>query len=410
MPMKLKLLLLFPMMSTNSEISDIFNKIADSLDILSENAFKIRAYKKASKNILELSADLKNFKNKSDIQNIPGVGNDLADKIMEYTETGKIDYYENLKNKVPPSLLELLRIQGVGPKFLSILFNKFNVKNIESFEKALGQKSLLEVKGIGIKKIEDIKKGINIFKEGKKRIILSEAFEIAQNVIKEIEKIKGTQNTQIAGSLRRMQETIGDIDLITSAEDTKSVIKAFTSLPIVKTVLANGETKGSIVVENGIQVDLRAIKPDEYGAAIQYFSGSQLHNVRVRSIALKLGYKINEYGLYEGEKKIAGKSEADIYNKLGMDFIQPELREDRGEIEASSEYRLPNLVELKDIKGDLHTHSTWSDGKSSIEEMALTARSLGYEYIAITDHSISSRIANGLDEKRLFEKKEEVEK
>lgn len=397
-------------MSTNSEIADIFNKIADSLNILGENVFKIRAYQKASKNILELSNDLEECKSKEELQDIPGIGNDLADKIIEFLETGRIEYFEELKEKVPLSLVELLKIQGVGPKFLSVLFNQFDVKDINSFEKALNNKNLLEVKGIGKKKIDEIKKGIDLFKKSKDRINLYTAYQTAKALISEINKIKGTQNTQIAGSLRRWKETIGDIDIITSADNTKSVVETFTKLPIAKEILANGETKGSIIVKDGIQVDLRVVKPDEYGAAIQYFSGSQLHNVRVRTIASKMGYKINEYGLYDGEKKIEGKYEENIYKKLGLDFIPPELREDRGEIEAAKESKLPKLVELKNIKGDLHTHSTWSDGKFSIEEMALAAKNLGYEYIAITDHSISSRIANGLDEERLFKKKDELKK
>ncbi len=410
MPMKPKQLLSFLKMSTNSDIANIFIQIADSLNILGENVFKIRAYQKASKNISELPKDVKNYSGKDELQKIPGIGNDLADKIIEFIDTGEIKYFEDLKEKIPLSLLELLRIQGVGPKFLSVLFNEFDVKDITGFEKALDDESLLEVKGIGKKKIDEIKKGIDIFKTSIDRTGINKAYEIASSIVKEVENIKGTKNTQIAGSLRRWRETVGDIDIITSAEDTKPVVKAFTNFEIAKEVLASGDTKGSIIVEDGIQVDLRVVKPGEYGAAIQYFSGSKLHNVRVRTIASKLGYKINEYGLYEGDKKIEGKSEEKIYGKLGLDFVPPELREDRGEIEAAQESKLPKLIQQKDIKGDLHTHSTWSDGKSTIEEMALAAKKLSYEYIAITDHSISSRIANGLNEKRLFEKKKELEK
>lgn len=396
-------------MSTNKEISEIFDRIADSLDILGENTFKIRAYKKASKQLLELSEDLKTL-DKKQLVEIPGIGNDLADKIIEYSSSGKLDYYEELKKKVPPELLELLKIQGVGPKFLSLLFRQFNVKNLKQFEKTLNDKSLLEVKGIGKKKIDEIKNGIPLFKKSKDRMLISLAYDTAEKIVSQIENLKGTRKTQFAGSLRRMKETVGDIDIITCADDSKTVIEEFTKMDFVSDILAKGETRGSVITRDQIQVDIRVVKDDEFGAAMQYFTGSMQHNVRIRTIASRMGFRINEYGLYKGKEKIEGNSEENIYKKLGLQYTPPELREDRGEIESAQNSELPELVGLKDIKGDLHTHSTWSDGKSTIGEMALKAREIGYEYIAITDHSTSSRIANGLDEKRLIEKKKELEK
>jgi DNA polymerase (family 10) len=396
-------------MSKNVEIADIFERIADSLDILEENPFKIRAYRNASRNLRELAEDVKDITERDELSKIPGIGKDLAEKIREYIANGRIKYYEELNEKVPRELVELLAIQGLGPKMLSKLFKELKVKALADLEREIRGEEILKIHGMGKKKIEDIKRGIQIFKESKKRVNLGIALPIAEEIVNEVNKIPGSEKTVFAGSLRRMRETIGDIDILTQSDDGKRVIESFTKMPFVKNILASGDTKGSVISRNGIQVDLRVVGPESYGAALQYFTGSQAHNVKVRTIAVKKGLKINEYGLFHGDKKIAGETEADVYKKLGLPFIPPEMREDRGEIEAALEGRLPTLLELEDIKGDLHVHTNWSDGYGSIEEMALTAKKLGYEYIAVTDHSPSSRIANGLSIERLYEKKEELE-
>jgi DNA polymerase (family 10) len=396
-------------MSKNVEIADIFERIADSLDILEENPFKIRAYRNASRNLRELAEDVKDITERDELSKIPGIGKDLAEKIREYIANGRIKYYEELNEKVPRELVELLAIQGLGPKMLSKLFKELKVKALADLEREIRGEEILKIHGMGKKKIEDIKRGIQIFKESKKRVNLGIALPIAEEIVNEVNKIPGSEKTVFAGSLRRMRETIGDIDILTQSDDGKRVIESFTKMPFVKNILASGDTKGSVISRNGIQVDLRVVGPESYGAALQYFTGSQAHNVKVRTIAVKKGLKINEYGLFHGDKKIAGETEADVYKKLGLPFIPPEMREDRGEIEAALEGRLPTLLELEDIKGDLHVHTNWSDGYGSIEEMALTAKKLGYEYIAVTDHSPSSRIANGLSIERLDEKKEELE-
>jgi DNA polymerase (family X) len=396
-------------MSKNTEIADIFDRIADSLDILEDNPFKIRAYRNASRNLRELAEDVKDITERDELSKIPGIGKDLAEKIREYIANGKIGYYEELNEKVPPELVDLLAIQGLGPKMLSKLFKELKVKALADLEREIYGEEILKLHGMGKKKIEDIKRGIQIFKESKKRVNLGIALPIAEEIVNEVNKIPGAEKTIFAGSLRRMRENIGDIDILTQSDDGKRVIESFTKMPFVKDTLASGDTKGSVISRNGIQVDLRVVGPQSYGAALQYFTGSQAHNVKVRTIAVKKGLKINEYGLFHGNKKIAGETEVDVYKKLGLPFIPPEMREDRGEIEAALGGKLPTLLELQDIKGDLHVHSSWSDGNGSIEEMALMARRLGYEYIAITDHSPSARIANGLSIERLYEKKEELD-
>ncbi|HLE25043.1 MAG TPA: DNA polymerase/3'-5' exonuclease PolX [Thermodesulfobacteriota bacterium] len=396
-------------MSKNREIGDIFDSIADILDLREDNPFRIRAYRNAARNIRELTENIENIAERDELTKIPGVGTDLSEKIKEFITTGKINQYDELKKKVPEGLVELLAIKGVGPKTLAKLNKEIGVKNLNDLERALEGKEILTLRGMGQKKIEDIKRGIELLKQSGERMPLGIALPLAEELIFEISKIPGTEGTIAAGSLRRMKETVGDIDILTMAENGERVIKAFTKLSLVKEVLAAGDTKGSVILKNGMQVDLRVIEPGSYGAALQYFTGSKAHNIKLRTLALEKDLKINEYGVFRGTENIAGETEEEIYKTLELPWIPPEIREDKGEIEAASDEKLPNLIELRDIRGDLQMHSKWSDGKATIEEMALRARELGYEYIAMTDHSPSSRIAKGLSVERLYEKKKEVE-
>ncbi|MGH7889994.1 MAG: helix-hairpin-helix domain-containing protein, partial [Thermodesulfobacteriota bacterium] len=377
------------------------------LEILEDNRFKIRAYRNAARNLSELGDDIEAIAERNELEKIPAIGKDLAGKIREYIQLGKISYYQELRERVPEGLAALLGIQGLGPKTLARLFKELGVKSLEDLQRAIEGEEILKLEGMGEKKVQDIRRGIQVFQEGAQRAPLGILLPVAETLIGEISKIPGTEGTIAAGSLRRMKETVGDIDILTMADDGQRVIEAFTKLPFAREVLASGDTKGSIIIRNGIQVDLRVIGPESYGAALQYFTGSKAHNVKLRTIALKKGLKINEYGIFRGDEKLAGETEKEIYRIIGLEWIPPEIREDKGEIESALEGRLPELVELSDIKGDLHTHSKWSDGKSSIEEMVLKARELGYEYIAIADHSPSSRIAGGLSVERLYEKKKE---
>jgi DNA polymerase (family 10) len=395
-------------MSKNSEIAEIFGHMSDMLSVLDENPFKIRAYRNAATSILELSEGVEDMAARDELTEIPGVGKDLAEKIKSYIETGKIKEYEKLKEKVPLELVDLLGIQGLGPKTLAILFKEYGVRNLANLEKVLARKEILEHKGMGKKKIDDMKRGIEIFKESKERTLIGVALPLAEGMVSEISKIPGTEGTILAGSLRRRRETIRDMDILTISDDTESVVEAFTGLKSVKDVLASGNTKGSVILKEGMQADLRVVGPESYGAALMYFTGSKAHNVKLRTLATRKGLKINEYGLYRGEKRIAGETEKEMYKYLGLPFIPPELREDRGEIETAAQGKLPDLIELKDIKGDLHTHTKWSDGKATIEEMAEAALGIGYEYIAITDHSPSQTIANGLSIGRLRQKQKEL--
>ncbi len=396
-------------MSKNNEIAEIFGHISDMLNVLGENPFKVRAYRNAAENIQDLGEDIEELAARDELTEIPGVGKDLAEKIDAYIRTGKIKEYEKLKEKVPLDLVDLLHIQGLGPKTLSLLFKELNVRDLAGLEKALGGEEILKFKGMGKKKIDDIKRGVEIFRESKERTLLGVAVPLAEEIVSAIAKIPGTEGTILAGSIRRMRETVRDMDILTISDNTEAVVDAFTGMKFVKDVLASGGTKGSVILKEGMQADLRVVGPESYGAALMYFTGSKAHNVKLRTLATKKGLKINEYGVYKGEKRIAGETEKEMYKTLGLPYIPPELREDRGEIEAAFEGKLPDLIELGDIRGDLHTHTKWSDGRATIEEMAGSALELGYEYIAITDHSPSQTIANGLSIERLNQKQKELE-
>ena len=270
--------------------------------------------------------------------------------------------------------------------------------------------SLLDLFGMGEKKIENIKRGIQLLKQSKGRMNLGVAFPVARRIVETLRQKAGSKKIEWAGSLRRMKENIGDIDILATGKDKEKIVQVFTHLPEVKEVLASGETKASVIVEGGTQIDLRVVEEDSYGAALQYFTGSKGHNIHLRGIAKGEGIKINEYGVFRGEKKIGGKEEKDVYRSLGMGWIEPELREDRGEIEAAQKGRLPKLVQEEEIKGDLHVHSKWSDGTSSVEEIAKAAQKRGYQYVAVCDHSKSLKIAHGLDESRLMKQMEEIDR
>ena len=394
--------------SVNSEIAKIFSRIADSLEILDENGFKINAYRKASRNISSMPDSLGEFDGEKELSTIPGVGKDLSRKIIEHRLTGKIAYYEEIKKQVPDELAELLDIRGVGPKFLRTLVKHFGVTDIESLKETIASPGILEIDGIGKKKIEQISRSVEVFEGGKKRMRLVKAHALATEVKEKIEGIPGVLRVELAGSLRRMRETVGNIDIIASADDGAGVIEKFSALAFIKEVLRRTENSARILTQAGVRTDLLVVEPHCYGSALQNLTGSRSHNARIREIAAARGFETDPMGIRNGTGHFS--SEEEIYESLGLEYIPPELREDRGEIETARAGELPALLEIEDLRGDLHAHSTWSDGASTIRQMADKAASLGYEYIAMTDHSPSSRIANGLDIKRLWQKKEEVEK
>jgi len=394
----------------NRELADLFERMADILEFKGENPFKISAYRKASRIIGDLTQDIEDITESGKLKDIPGIGEGMAQKIMEYLKTGKVSKFEEVRKGVPDELIAIMDIPGMGPKTLSMLHKEKGISNLSQMEKAVEDGSLVGLPGIGEKKVENIKRGIQLLKQSKGRMNLGIAFPVAKQIVETLREKTGSRKIEWAGSLRRMRENIGDIDILATGPNPEKIVHTFTHLPEVKEILASGETKGSVIVEGGIQIDLRVVEEDSYGAALQYFTGSKGHNIHLRGIAKARGIKINEYGVFKGEKKIGGKEEKDVYRALGMDWIEPELREDRGEIEASQDGHLPKLIEQSEIKGDLHVHSKWSDGTSTIEEIARAAQKRGYQYVAICDHSKSLKIAHGLDESRLMKQIEEIDR
>jgi DNA polymerase (family 10) len=384
--------------------------MADILEFKGENPFKISAYRKASRVLGDLTQDIGEIAESGKLKDVPGIGEGMAQKIVEYLKTGKIAKYEEIKKGVSDELIAIMDIPGMGPKTLSLIHREKGIGNLSQLEKAVEDGSLIGLPGIGEKKVENIKRGIELLKQSKGRMNLGIAFPLAKRIVEALREKTGLRKIEWAGSLRRMRENIGDIDILATGPNHEQIVTTFTHLPEVKEVLASGETKASVIVEGGVQIDLRVVEEDSYGAALQYFTGSKGHNIHLRGIAKAKGIKINEYGVFKGEKKIGGKEEKDVYKVLGMAWIEPELREDRGEIEASQKGRLPKLVEESEIKGDLHIHSKWSDGTASIEEIAKAAQKRGYQYVAICDHSKSLKIARGLDESRLLKQIEEIDR
>ncbi|MDI6764479.1 MAG: DNA polymerase/3'-5' exonuclease PolX [Thermodesulfobacteriota bacterium] len=394
----------------HKELADLFEKMADILEFKDENPFKISAYRKASRIIGDLAQDIEEIAGRGELKKIPGIGEGMAQKIEEYLKTGKVSKFEEVKKGVSDELIAMMDIPGMGPKTLALLHKERRIESLSQLEKAVEDGSLIGLPGMGEKKVENIRRGIQLLKQSKGRMNLGMAFPVAKRIVETLRERTGSEKIEWAGSLRRMRENIGDIDILATGPDHEKIVHAFTHLHEVKEVLASGETKASVIVEGGLQIDLRVVEEDSYGAALQYFTGSKGHNIHLRGIAKARGIKINEYGVFKGEKKIGGKEEKDVYKALGMVWIEPELREDRGEIEAAQEKNLPKLVEESEVKGDLHVHSNWSDGSSSIEEVARAAQRRGYQYVAICDHTKSLKITHGLDETRLIKQMEEIDR
>jgi len=389
----------------NQEIAGTFARIADLMDILGEDVFRVNSYRKASRVIEELPEPIEDFAAAGTLQEIPGIGKSTAEKIRQYLSSGKVALHEELKAKVPPKLTDLLEISGLGPKTVAKLWKQGGITSVEELKEAIVKdpSRLTEIEGLGEKKVQQIAESLAFLQSAGGRIRLGEADRLASALIEAVGKCKGAKRVAAAGSLRRGKETIGDIDLLchAPASAAEEIIECFAAAPDVQRVLAKGGTKGSVVLRGDVQADLRVVQKVEYGSALAYFTGSKAHNIRLRELAARKGLKLNEYGLFRGEERIAGADEEGIYRALGLAFIPPELREDRGEIEAAIEGRLPELLRGEDIRGDLHMHTTASDGTSTIEEMVEACRKRGYAYLVISEHSKSQVQANGLDEKRL---------
>ncbi|MFH1392301.1 MAG: DNA polymerase/3'-5' exonuclease PolX [bacterium] len=382
----------------NLEIAKIFYNMSAYLE-MTDIKFKPEAYERAARAIETMPQDIEEVK----LENIPGVGRHIADKIQEYLKTGKIKAYQKLKKQIPVKIEELVAVEGIGPKRVKILYKSLGIRNIKDLEKNAKAGKIAKLENFGEKTERNILKGIEFVKASQGRILLGQALPIAESIKQKL--FKYCQKISIAGSLRRMQETIGDIDLLAAAE--QSAIEHFVKMPGIKKIWAQGPTKASVRLNAGFDVDLRIIKPASWGSALQYFTGSKEHNISLRRIAISKGCKLNEYGLFKNNKKIAGKTEQEIYNKLGLDFIPPEIRQNTGELEN----KLPDLIDYQDIKGDLQIHTDWSDGTASLAAIIIAAEKLGYKYIAITDHAgYLSRVQNGLDKNRLFKQMREIDK
>ena len=392
----------------NEEVADIFRSIAQILEIQEENVFKIRAYNRAAETVRNCE-NLEEMVHADTLTELAGIGKDLAAKIKEYFSTGSIEHFEKLKKEVPQGVLELLSIPTIGPKTVKLLYKKLRIRDIDELEKKARDGSLLGVERIKEKTVQNILKGIEIVRKGKQRFDIASAWEIASYYAHELERLPGVKKVSVAGSLRRMKETAKDIDILVVSKKASAVMDALCRLDRVKEVLAKGETKTSVISREGIQVDVRVVDLECFGAALLYFTGSKNHNVRIRTIAVRKNLKINEYGIFKGKKLLASKTEEVLYKKIGMQYVEPEMREDVGEVELALKNELPVLVEQKDILGDFHVHSNYSDGRSSIEEMAQAAKKMGYRYLVITDHSQSLKVAGGLDEGALRKKKKEID-
>jgi DNA polymerase (family 10) len=396
---------------TNQKIAKTLMEIGVFLDMQGV-AFKPRAYEKAAEAILSLEESVKDIYSQGGlkaVEDIPGVGASIGAKIEELLKTGRAKEHEELAKKIPVNLRELSSIEGLGPKSIKKLYEKLKIKDMKELEAAAKSGKIRKLEGFGEKAEENILKGIEFKKKSGGRFTLGHALPLSRMIEERIQKLPGVERALAAGSVRRRKETIGDIDILVIAKKPKPIMDYFTSMPDVARVLAHGETKSSVQLEAGLDADIRVVEPSSYGAALNYFTGSKDHNVSLRQLAIKKGYKLNEYGLFKGTKQIAGKTEEDIYKALGLDYIEPEMRENTGEIELADKHALPKLVGYGDLLGDLQVQTDWTDGSASIEEMARAAMALGLKYIAITDHTKRLAMTNGLDEKRILKQMAEID-
>ncbi len=395
---------------SNHEIAQIFHNIALSLEISGESRYRYQAYSRAGDAINALPASLASYRERGELEQVPGVGKTLADKIEELLDTGQLTFYEKLKKDIPPGVLELLKVPNIGPRTAGRLYKDLGIDSLVALRQAADQGKLVGVKGFGTKMIEGIAAGISAAENADTRTLLGESLASAELLIASLQQAVPLREISYAGSLRRARETNGDIDLLAAADDPAAVVRVFTALPMIAHVESSGDEKATVFMHNGLQVDLYALPPAMWGSALQHFTGSRAHNIRFRELALERGMSFSEHGfkqVADGTTR-ACATEQDVYAHVGLPWIPPELREGAGEFEAAQNGTLPDLIELAHLQGDLHMHSTWSDGSASLRDMAQAARARGYHYMAITDHSAYLGITNGLDAGRLRQQAEEV--
>lgn len=398
----------------NVDIAKIFEEIADLLEIKNENPFRVRSYRNAALIIGGFPESMRSIveRDEKELENIKGIGKSIHEKIVEIVKTGKCQFHDELLKELPPGLLELLEVSGIGPKKVQLLYEKLGIQSVDELENAAKEGKLRDLPHMGEKTEEKILKAIQELKSRSGRFRLSLALSYAEPLMTYLKKIPGVIQVEPAGSLRRWKDTIGDVDILVTCKKDAPVMDRFVKYPDVKEIIAKGDTKSTAILKSGLQIDVRVLDEKSFGAALQYFTGSKSHNIAIRDRAKKMGLKISEYGVFEEKtgKKVAGENEEDVYKAVGLPWIPPELRENMGEVEAAERGKLPRLVEINDIKGDLHVHSSESDGIHTLEEMVSYAMQKKYEYIAITEHSKAVGVAHGLDEERALKQIKAIDK
>jgi DNA polymerase (family X) len=392
------------------EISQMFEEIALMLDLKGENPFKSKAYINAARTLEFVEGDIKDYVLEDRLEEIKGIGKAIKEKLIEIVHTGKLEYYDELKASIPEGLFEMLKIPGVGPKKVKAIYEKLEVKTIGELEYACKENRLLDLDGFGKKTQNNILKGIENMKKFQGQFLYGEVFHLAEEIKRQVQQSGLADRSEITGSIRRRKEVVKDVDMIATSDYADKLMDYFTTLPLVEEVIAKGDTKSTVRLQNGINMDLRVVVDKEYPYVLNHFTGSKEHNTAIRHRAKAMGIKVNEYGLFKEEKLIQCHNEADIYSILGLDYIPPEIRENNGEIEAAEKHQLPKLIDLRDIKGTFHMHTIYSDGSNTIEEMAESARNMGLNYIGISDHSRSAFYARGLNRYEIMRQLEEIDK
>ncbi|MDH2899499.1 MAG: DNA polymerase/3'-5' exonuclease PolX [archaeon] len=399
-------------MSKNSLVASMLDELADYSEMEDDQPYRARAYRRAAQTISSMEEDIENLSKKGSLKEIPGVGEGIEKKIVEILKTGKLVTLEKMKQRNAVDVTSLAKVEGIGPKTVKALYKELKIRNLDELESAIKDGRLADFRGLGVKDPNLLLERIQSAKLQSNRVLLVEAENIAKRVESQLLKFRDITRFEITGSFRRKKDTVGDLDVLVETEKPEHVVQNFTKTDEVREIIVAGEYKASVKFAKNFQVDLRVVPSKSWGAALLYFTGSKAHNIELRTRALKMKYHLSEYGLFkeDNETMVAGKSEQEVYKALGMDYIEPELRENRGEIQAAVEHKLPNLISLEDIRGDLQMHTTWSDGAEDIRTMAEAARALGYEYIAITDHIGSLKIANAMDASTIKQQQKEIEK
>ena len=390
----------------NAEIARIFAEIADMLDFLGDSPFRVRAYRAAARYLMDMEEPIERVAagGVKALDELPYIGHDLALKILEYLETGKVKKHEELKKQVPPGVLEVMRVPGIGPKTARRLYDELGVDSLAKLRQVLESGEVLKLAGFGEKKRQRLLHNLELVEAAGRRRPLGEVLWQARELVAQLTRLPQVEHAALAGSARRYKETVGDLDLLAASSRGRAVSDAFVRFSGVDEVLLAGASRATVFLKTGLQVDLKIVEPDAWGSGLQYFTGSKDHSIKLRALALDRGLKLNEYGVWKGAERVAGKTEEEVYAALGLPWIPPPLREDRGEIEAAQAGELPELVQLDQVKGDLQVHSTWSDGKATLEELAAAAAARGYEYLAVTDHSPAVRVAGGVPPEKVSER------